>query len=369
MVASVPGWLQSRPYEYRRFGFEVVTDEPLRHAAEQIAAWRKAKHLREAVYFNTNPDVIHYFAWFGDDIRGFLDQRLDLYGESDGAAAHDYKTVREGIGDSSAPEGPGKGSWRKVFLERKMRLLVYHSTNLSAGSSERRQLLQMLSTREVWGDPLFQEGGTVVFVWKDPQDPNPRPYPALRVDVQQLAFGPKAEPAPAKRTDRATEPPAWYTGLFHAEPRRSVAADDAQYHYLHYVGQVQNIRRAIARDFVNRDAASVVTMAAHPEPLGMVVLAVKARSADPRLWRLDGLRVGDGSPATPSSTSPCGRPAGRWPATPTTPVPTCSWGRSITTCLPSGPKGSTSLTSICSSAFAAPRRPTTCARRSTSTTT
>ena len=123
------------PHDERRLGFDVVTDESLRHAAEQLATWRKEKRLQARRSISMCPRKwVHYFAWFGDDARGFMDQRLDLYG----TAAEDYRIIREGLVKASTKGVTAKTPWRPIFAKRKMSLVVFHSPNLASRSAELR---------------------------------------------------------------------------------------------------------------------------------------------------------------------------------------------------------------------------------------
>jgi len=229
LVAAWPGWLQARPYVQHRVSFGIEASPSADRLARQIAAWRKQGLLDEnAVWFNTNPEISNYLSWYAPGERTFLDQRLNLY---PGASA-DYVGVRRSLGlPDNHPNWPGP-IWRQVFRERGVRYLLFYEND-----PVRTNLLQHLLANRAEFAPLYLDGQSAVFGWTDPDkpgvEPRDRPYEGLRLDLNRLAFGPQATPAPS-RPGRAPKVREWYTELWDPPAPLPLDAYRAQMFFMEY---------------------------------------------------------------------------------------------------------------------------------------
>jgi tetratricopeptide (TPR) repeat protein len=292
LVAVWPGWLEPRqapPQELRRVGWTVEPEPTLKEAAETIQGWRDAGLLPEDDrWFNTAPEVLHYMAWYCPGERCFFDHRLPLYDERPDKRpgkgpedkdfpAKDYLAVRRALvfrGD----EGESEKTWRPIFHERRLRLLVFYDTDPKRPTSLLPRLFQ---SGNEWR-PLFWKGHTVVFAWRDPGAPAAAdPYVPLELDGDRLAFGPDAVPAPAARP-RDPEPRAWWAALWAPPPPKPAEADEAYTHILRFGTQAPaqrernrvlwderwRRRREELRKSAPAAAASAVGMACSPWATG-----------------------------------------------------------------------------------------------------
>jgi hypothetical protein len=279
LVATVPGWLQAKPYESHRVGWEVVVDPSLQEAALQIDSWRAAGQIAPGTHwFNTNPEIACYLAWFAPGERPFMDQRLSLFQD----AAADYLVIRQGMGLAAGRQGEGldgqgerKGAadWRKVLRRRGVRFLIMD--NHGAGITNALTQQHLLANPAEW--PLcYLHGRIAIFGWDDrPQDETGErredPLAGLRLDLQRVAFGSHAEPAPPSGPEQPVKP-EWYTALW--QPRPTVAPD--KYTALWYDSCFQARSRLTMADntltWRYAQAAVAVGLSAAPGPLPQSLL-------------------------------------------------------------------------------------------------
>jgi hypothetical protein len=239
LATTWPGWLQSRPQEWRRVGVGLVFEPSLTQAAERIKEWRTRNLLPEgARCFNASPDVASYLAWFCPGERTFLDFRMAATAE----AARDFTTVRrallEGLigPDSPAPEEgvPLSVPWDKVFRNYGVRYVVLFFAEPRLAFTA---LQQTMSFPQEWA-PLYVDGRTVIFGWTDPTDRLEAPigqlgkkpaddFAGLRLNFDRLAFGPGAIPAPRNRPERTPKVHPWWTTFLEPVPARPLDSDQA----------------------------------------------------------------------------------------------------------------------------------------------
>jgi hypothetical protein len=213
------GWAPGTPQRPRPVGWGVVTDPSLQGAVERVQRWHEEGRVGDR-YFNTSPDVVNYAAWFAPKLRGFIDQRLELFA----GAAGDFVTVRQQL--AAAPfddKAAARAAWREPLAERGVQVVVFHEQPPFRIGGLLRQLL----TSDEWA-PLYLAGRTSVYGWRgDPRGPR-RSFAGLEIDLDRAAFGPDARPAPSERPAREPEPRAWYHGLWRPERGPSPATEEAQ---------------------------------------------------------------------------------------------------------------------------------------------
>jgi len=281
LIAGVPGWLQAQPHANRRLGWNVVLDPGLQQAARQIRQWQPLLP-DDLVWFNVAPDVVNYLAWFCPGQRGFVDLRLLM----DEQAARDLVEMRESLAKLEQPAEGKEPAWREILSRHRIRYLVHHEGDSPQPSGF---LLSLLARPDEW-TPLFLAGGTVIFGWQNAKlDPLPSGLP---FDLDRLAFGSDAEPAPADRPAPAV-PFDWYTALWQAPPRRPVEAQTARMYRLVFNHQQQMYPVRLWR--LAMVAAAFGAGARHTDPqspgwlavsqLALLPLAPADTSALPRVLR------------------------------------------------------------------------------------
>jgi tetratricopeptide (TPR) repeat protein len=256
LVAAVPGWLQARPQVQRRVGYGVVVDESLVGAAELLAGLRRDGKLDSDAYFNNNPEVVNYFAWFCPGERGFLDQRLSLY---DTGTARDYVGVRRALDDSGLGKKDVEPAWRRVFQDRGLKVAVMYE--YAPGSRAAAGMGHMMANPNEW-TLLYLSGRTAVFGWRGGPGQPRHDFAGLEVNMPRQAFGPDAAAAPRRGPDRQPEPREWYQDLWKAPPGRSLAADDAWLRYYYYTARRPYFQNRTLSAYVCSQATALVGTAA-----------------------------------------------------------------------------------------------------------
>ena len=222
VVLTWPGWLEAQP-EYHRVGWTVEPNRGLKEMAEQIAAWREDGLVGPGGrWFNTSPEVLHYLAWYCPGERGFIDQRLELYGE----AAADYTAVRNAL---PAPDDAGASdpAWRKVFRLHGAQYLIW-SGSVSLPILNNSPLWRLFGSPKEW-PLLYLNGHTAVFGWRDPsptQEIKADPFARIEYNSDRVAYGPDAVPTPPGPTPEPRAG-AWWQMLWTPEPPRPPEADEA----------------------------------------------------------------------------------------------------------------------------------------------
>ena len=244
LVASVPGWLQARPYNQRRVGWGLDPDPSLKAAAQTIAGWRK-QHLLppqdQAHWCNTNPDLAQALAWYCPGERMYIDQRINLFPKT----TEEYIVLRRSLAKGSEEQvAQDVSSWRDIFRARSIRFLLFYDPDLQQPSAS--VLFRRFASPNEWA-LLYMDGRTAIFGWIDPENketPNgnkdqaaPDPYKELRLNLDREAFGPQCQPAPAQRPARAPQQREWYTELWDSTPMRPLDANLEQMAWLHFISQ------------------------------------------------------------------------------------------------------------------------------------
>lgn len=209
--ASLPGWLQAQPHYRRVVGWGLEVDPGLKAAAEQINTWKTDGRIAaEQRWFNLNPEVANYLAWFCPGQRTFIDQRLELFGP----AVADYLAARRALtGEEPPPEdrdGPAPPAWRRILAERQVPFVLFHSQDPGRIGAA----LSRLYSNPNEFVPCFLAGNTAIFAWRDPAAGQAAPSP-LAIDFVAQAFGPQAQTAPEQPVRTETLP--WWQEWITAE--------------------------------------------------------------------------------------------------------------------------------------------------------
>ncbi len=209
-VASITGAIQAQPHYRRAVGWGIETDAGLAGATKQIAAWKAAGVVRPGQNWMTlSPDTPSYLAWFAPEEKGFVDTRLSLFGD----AAPEFETLRgslEGV-DRQDPDKPFVPGWRKLFRDREAKFFLFHNINPTRPSP----MLSRLYSIPKEFVPVFVEGGTALFAWRDPENLEATPLdPRLVLDFEKRAFGKDAERAPERVSP--ADPWQWWHPLLRA---------------------------------------------------------------------------------------------------------------------------------------------------------
>jgi tetratricopeptide (TPR) repeat protein len=211
VVCAWPGWLQSPPYEPRRWAVELPTSPE--HAAATIRRWRAEGKLQpDKRMLHLSPETAYAFAWFCPEQHGLLDNRL-------------MNAIVSDEGDAAG----WAGRMRAANVDH---VIVY--------DSDRGRLLTALERllREPREWPLlYLEGDLAVFGWRDPKTPSagrPDPFQGRELDLNRLAFhnvGDKK--APRQQPDRIAEPRAWWEAFWKPAPAQPIERNEATMYLLH----------------------------------------------------------------------------------------------------------------------------------------
>jgi tetratricopeptide (TPR) repeat protein len=194
--AAYPGWLHStvpaNAADYR-VSWDVTPNAAYQQLAEQIAEWRKEGKLPAgAKGMPLQPWLGNYLAWFAPEERGFLDLRFQLLGDLSG----DYAQVKRGLKElSERVEQPADYA---AVLRRHG---ITHVIIADAGDDEFARYFGVMLVNPIEWSLWFQNGKTAIFGWHEPDPRRPEPpTDPLRLDLVEMAFGPKAPRVPAPET-------------------------------------------------------------------------------------------------------------------------------------------------------------------------
>jgi hypothetical protein len=230
IVAAVPGWLQATPHAARRLAFGIEIDPSLRQTAETIQHWRDRNLIPpDTNCLTLSPDAANYLAWFASGARGFIDDRLPLFGDS----LHNLPLLRRNLGQDVA----SAEQWRDFLRLHHVRFLLLSIADRQLPTSERTQVLRLINA--LFGIPhewtvCELQDGAVVFGWRDPQQKGQAEVDKLRARFDKQAFGADAVVAPEAGPDRPPQPRPWWTDLYEAPLPLSPATEEAQLHFLRF---------------------------------------------------------------------------------------------------------------------------------------
>jgi hypothetical protein len=237
LVLSIPGWLQSPPFEQR--GLELASDPALEGAARQILAWRRDGLLSGDQHtFNYNLETAPYLAWLGakekaqDREKGFLDFRLQLFPAD---ALLDFSTIRKGLRQTKVPTADDP-DWRGLLRKWKINRLIL-SDGEQVGCSD---LLLPLLGGEEWV-LLKVEGRTSLLGWRDPNTPVPAdkdPWTNLALSEEQRGYHPPSDKwAPLSGPGQFPQPPSASDFLLASRPPGNPGRDEAAFHLDYFLSQ------------------------------------------------------------------------------------------------------------------------------------
>lgn len=213
LVCAWPGWLQSPPFEPRRWVLEPPPS--LERGAAATRRWHQEGKLSpEMRGLHLSRESAQLFAWFCPEEKGVVDDPI--------ASAI--------LGVAGAPED---------WAERMRAAGINH---VMVYEADRGRLFAALE--RLLGDPeqwplLYQEGDLAVFGWRDPSRrrefvDQSDPFQGWELNLNQLAF----RPAPDRRVPRAQSDAAprsrrWWDAFWKPAPPRQLDRDEATLHLLH----------------------------------------------------------------------------------------------------------------------------------------
>jgi hypothetical protein len=235
LLLAWPGWLHGAPDDPRRshrVRWEVNADPSIEKAARRLDELRETGKLQHG--FNFTPEAANYFAWFSKpSARTFFDGRYALPPQ----ATEDYARVRKALRDEAAvtagrrKRDRGDSGWRDVhrlFRAYQVNYVVFSGLHFDKQALEVADRL-MLEPRQ-WV-PLYADGRTAVFGWRDPGRPD-NPFAGLALDPGRGAFGkvPHGLRAPLNPPEPPDGPPSgWEEYAFGKPPQPPEAAEAALY--------------------------------------------------------------------------------------------------------------------------------------------
>lgn len=235
-----PGWLHGGaedPRRSRRVRFE-IDDPQFGKAAARLEQLHKLGTLKHGC--NLTNDTGNQLAWFaGAHAKSFFDARLAIFAHKTESIAK----LRQALADEAdayfnqrarAAAASPFADVHELFRSQGINYLVF--TNVPFD----RQM--QLIVRRLWVDPyqwapLYADGRTVVFGWRDPLLPSD-PFKHERLDLAAAAFGlvPLDQRAPAEGP-KVPEPRGfWQRYLLGNEPLSPAVHEAGQYlEYYHLV--------------------------------------------------------------------------------------------------------------------------------------
>lgn len=206
-VLAWPGWLQSPPFEPRRWTIE--TSPALQHGAEAVHTWmQQGKCDAQTRGLHLSAESIYAFTWFCPEAQAVRDLGLASALQSDRAEDPDTAARLRAAG---------------------IDYVVVYDTNRS------RFLAAM---GNLFHDPqqwslLHLDGYLAIFGWRDPTQADSDPFRTRRLDLNRLAFRPKPEKrAPGKALEREPEVRSWWEAFWKPIPPRPVDQEEATLHLL-----------------------------------------------------------------------------------------------------------------------------------------
>lgn len=216
VIAAWPGWLQSPPYEMRRW--VVLSDPSLREAAEKLAEWRKDGRLTsDDRGFNFSPEEANYFAWYCPEVKGLVDARLHISPE----AAAEYVSVRRALLHPAA-EVAGAREWRSILRTHRINHVIVYDSNPERVDT----VFRHLAGNEAEWNRIALTGRAAIFRWKDPQH-QVRELKMSQPLLEEAYQPSESRKAPKSWPGRYPEPPEWWRAFITARPASSADREEA----------------------------------------------------------------------------------------------------------------------------------------------
>jgi hypothetical protein len=209
VVCAWPGWLQSPPFEPRRWAIE--TPPSLPRGAETVRDWLQRGQLPpQARGLHLSAESAYAFAWFCPEANGVHDDRLAsaLHGDRDAAIGFDKRMRADGIS--------------YVIVHDPDRYRFFAGMQNLLANPQRWPLLHM-------------QGYLAIFGWRDPAaGAASDPFEHLELDLNRLAFHPdESERDHEAPSDQEPQPRRWWEAFWKAVPPRPLAQEEATLHLLH----------------------------------------------------------------------------------------------------------------------------------------
>ena len=260
LLGAWPGWLgphSGNVYLARRVGWGVEVDPSLKAATYKLEYWRQQGWLKAGEHgFNMLPEIANYCAWFCPEEKGFLDGRYGLFTN----VAASYGDVRYVLGGGlDSPTAPRRGpggvpDWQGILREHGVNHVILYGTNWERSAAI---INRLLADPAQW-TPLYLDGRTSIFGWRDPQKKTANDFTPMKLDDNPAAFGPDATTAPAQGPGPLPPPRSWLDRYLTAPTPLPLDADRAAVSLVYF----ENIRRQWQtiheRDFAFISTARIV---------------------------------------------------------------------------------------------------------------
>jgi tetratricopeptide (TPR) repeat protein len=239
LLLAWPGWLHGSPDDPRRthrVSWHAYAEPSLVKAARRLDDLLKTEKLQHG--FNYGPEAANYFAWFaGPSARTFFDLRYTVPPK----AAADYARVRKALREEwtvlvnprkSLPDDRRVREIQRVFRTYRINYIVLTSLHLDP---EARDVANRLTIEPRQWVPLYGDGRTAIFGWRDPHRPD-NPFAGLEVDRSRLAFGkvPSEQRAPRKGPEPPDGPPPLWEHYLFGKPPPALQTAEAESYLVDY---------------------------------------------------------------------------------------------------------------------------------------
>jgi tetratricopeptide (TPR) repeat protein len=209
LACAWPGWLQTPPFEPRRWAVEFSPS--VERGATAVRAWRQDGKLGpDARGLHLSAETANAFAWFCPEEKAHLDG---------------------GLAPAILADRDGRGDWTG-------RLRAAGANHLIVYDSDHGRLFAIIGP--LFADPvqwplLYEAGDLTVFGWRDPEAAETTdPFKDLEVNLDQLAFHPapdkKAPPEPSAGKSKA---PSLWDAFWKPAPPRPIDQEEANLRLFH----------------------------------------------------------------------------------------------------------------------------------------
>jgi hypothetical protein len=237
LLAAWFGWLFPRPDDarrHRRVAWRVDADASLVAAAETLNRLHsEGKIAPEEHGFNFSPDVAAYCSWFGPQEQSFADVGVGFAP----SVQQRYVELRRQLA-TDTPQADWSGTFRDLHITHVI---------VSASDREGPTLYRRLWANSVSWVPVYLDGRTGIFFWRDPQRSiDTPPVRGEHTDLNTLAFGRN----PIKAPDVAPPLPQVLEGWqrWTTEPVATPVELDAARHLVDHFEYLARVRQV---NFIN----------------------------------------------------------------------------------------------------------------------